>query len=218
LSALLGVGWWFFVKFGGDNSPKTTAASHAQPMPATSANVPEQASGETTGAKLLLPAATAPLSAEDTAAIERLLAQVEIVCTQAEIQSSQWLEPTENEDLRDEHVLVKALTTEQLDPVYSALTEAGKAFPPDSAADVAFRKRADEFVADLSRYPMRLATKETKKSDGTVSYGMGFFGDKSKLTKGDDGSFTISGGSAMFNRRPNERAMKYFFPEAPQTQ
>ena len=175
--------WWLAVPGAKDESPTLNAQN-----PPTSIAAPAKHAA-TTSATL-----SSLISSEDSAVINSLFAQIKVVRRQVEAQNSRRLKTTEDENEVDEHVLVPSLTTEQLDPIYTALTEAGKTFTEGTAASIAFRKRADEFVAEILRYPTRLARKSFKKSDGTVSYGLGFFGGKTELKDEADGSFSLSGG------------------------
>jgi hypothetical protein len=155
------------------------------------------------------------LSAEDTAAIERVIAKARVAREQAEVQRSKQIKKIDNDDRRLEWVVVEAPSTEQLDPVYSALSEGSRIFPPDSPAAIAYRKRADEFAADLLRSPMKLVMKDLNKSKGELSFQMTLFDRSAVFSEEKDGSVKFSSGSAE-SSKTDHSAVGYLFPDWPQ--
>jgi hypothetical protein len=167
------------------------------------------------------PARSAQISTEDTAAIERLLDEAKALRAQVELQNGRRLKTSDNDEKRVESVLLSSLTKEQLDPIYNALSKAAHTFPPDSAAEVAFRKRADEFVNDLlreqARYPVKVATKSFNKSDGTVHYTLASFSEDSVVADDADLGVTVTGKIGKFDNHPAQSILAPLFAEPPQS-
>jgi hypothetical protein len=137
-----------------------------------------------------------------------------------ELQNSRRMKTSDTDNERVESVLVKSSTNEQLDPIYTALSKAAHTFPPGSAAEAAFRKRADEFVNDLlyDQNALRLAIKRFNKSDGTVGYSLAWFAEDSVVTEKPDGGFSISGKQSIFQNRAEKSKVEHIFGDGAQPQ
>ena len=216
--ALLAAGSWFLLKPESAELPPSTPNIEAPPAVTRSdelkpvetvATKPVNAVAKKPATK----AAAAPISAEDKAVIDRILAAATKALEQSELQRSKRLQPFENELKRSERVLVQAPTNEQLSPIYSVLSEGSRVFPPDSAAGIAFRKRADGLVADLLRYPMKVVLKDLDKQAGTTSVQLLSMNQHSTFTETENGGFKVTGATRS-GGVTDQRKVDYLFPDS----
>ena len=122
---------------------------------------------------------------------------------------------TDNEGWRNEHVHLPALTREQLDPVYTQLSEAGRDFPERSGAAKMHRQEADKFLDSLRQLPAKHASRNLDKKTGLVSYGVTLLLENATVTKGGGGSLEIQGAAMSSNQNAKPEEVSHLFRDEP---
>ena len=122
---------------------------------------------------------------------------------------------TDNEGWRNEHVHLPALTREQLDPVYTQLSKAGRDFPEGSGAAKMLRQEADKFLDSLRKLPAKHASRNLDKKTGLVSYGVTLLLENSTVTKGGGGSLEIQGAAVSSSQNANPDDVSHLFRDEP---
>ena len=218
--ALLAAGSWFLLRTDStklapsthnvETPPAFTGADEFKPLD-TVATKPVDA-----GAKNPATDATTDLISDaDRAAMDRILAGAKRAVEESELQRCKRLKIRDSDRSRTEQVLLPAPTKEQLSPIYTALSEGSRVFPPDSAAGIAFRKQADEFAADLAadlKYPMKVLIRELNKEDGAESIYSVLGDEDSAITEQEDGSIKFEGSSVHLEKVPDPRKFAHLFP------
>lgn len=90
-----------------------------------------------------------------------------------------------------DHVHLPALTRDQLDPVYTQLSEAGRDFPAGSTGAKLFRDAADKFLFSLGKLPAKHAMRTTDKKTGKASYVVTRLAEDATVTRGENDSLDI---------------------------
>jgi hypothetical protein len=90
-----------------------------------------------------------------------------------------------------DHVHLPALTREQLDPVYTQLSEASRNFPAGGAGAKLFREEADKFLSSLRKLPAKHAMRKIDRKTGDVSYGVTLLAEDATVTRGENGALDI---------------------------
>lgn len=116
---------------------------------------------------------------------------------------------------RDEHVYLPALTREQLDPVYTQLSKAGREFPMGSGGAMMFRQEADKFLANLAKLPAKHATRKLDKKAGQTSYVLTLLSEDSTVTKGEGDSLEIIGTAISSNQFAKPEEVSHLFRDEP---
>jgi hypothetical protein len=122
---------------------------------------------------------------------------------------------SDNPGWRNEHVYLPALTREQLDPVYTQLSDAGREFPVGSAGAKMFRQEADKFLANLAKLPAKHATRKLEKKTRQTSYALTLLSEDSTVTKGEGDSLEILGTAISSNQFAKPDEVGYLFPDEP---
>jgi hypothetical protein len=118
-----------------------------------------------------------------------------------------------------DHVHLPALTREQLDPVYTQLSQAGRDFPAGSAGAKLFREEADKFLFSLRALPAKHAMRTTNKQTGAVSYAITLLAEDATVNAAEDGSLDISAAriNAVTSATPDDAGHLFRADTGPQS-
>jgi hypothetical protein len=137
-----------------------------------------------------------PVTGEEIRAIKSELSAARDVLHEIEARHVNHVSQQDGETWHLEHVYLAALTREDLDPVYTHLSKAGRAFLAGSGAAQMFRKEADKFLADLAKLPAKHAMRKLDKTTGNSAYTLTLLSEDSSVTVGPGGGVEIRGAVA----------------------
>jgi hypothetical protein len=160
------------------------------------------------------------LTPEEKATIERRVAAAKSILHQIELSKATAAEVTEVNRIRTDMVRVPALTVEDLQPVYDALSQAANEFEERSPAREAFRRSADALITRTRNRPIKVVFRVIDDNlRGIPNYKIANLSERAKATLIETGGLRIEGPNTIRIVRPGEESeAAEFFAELPESQ
>jgi hypothetical protein len=206
--------WWPAIE---PSMPELASAAHADP----DSHERERADASPTPLEAPSPRLASDSLAEPVTGFElqkvyAYLFEAKLALRELESKHAKSVMVQDTPGLRIEHVHLPALTREQLDPVYTLLSNDGRKFPADSTGAKVFRQKADEFLQTLTKLPARYARRNLHKNTGQVSYSLCRLSEDATVVADSDGSVSIRTSGASSSDHVSSVEVSHLFREEPE--
>ena len=157
-----------------------------------------------------------PLTPHEKERIENKIAQAKDVIQRIELRKATAPAVTEGQAFQSTTVRVPALTVDDLQPLYDALSRAAEEFAAGSPERDAFRRRADGLLTAIRKRPSKVILRSVERAQGGVTYKVITLSEEARVTILENGGVSVDGKNAIKLVEPGEEnRVAEFFDRTP---